>query len=72
MGIERMEIMWFFDYGHLPEPLRKVSAEFHRLACYIEEHLQPGAERSTALRKLLEAKDTAVRSRLLSVDAADK
>ena len=57
-------IMRYFDYAHLPEKLQEVSAPFGRLAAFIEAHLPNGPEKSTALRKLLEAKDAAVRSAL--------
>ena len=52
----------FFDYVHLREPLQKVSSRFHDLAHSICETVEPGPERTVALRKLLEAKDAAVRA----------
>ena len=51
-----------FRYEHLPEHLRAVSAPFGRLALQIVENLPQNAERTVALRKLLEAKDCAVRA----------
>ena len=57
-------ILQFFSYGHLPEPLRVVSAPFGDLAKLIVATLPRNAERSVALRKLLEAKDAAVRAHL--------
>jgi hypothetical protein len=57
-------IMRWFDYSHLPEPQAEVSNLFADLAMTIEETLPVGPEKSTALRKLLEAKDAAVRSSL--------
>lgn len=57
----QLEILRYFSYEHLPEKLRNVSRLFHDLAVQVAE-LPPGAERSVALRKLLEAKDAAVRS----------
>jgi hypothetical protein len=57
---ERM-LKWF-AYEHLPDHLRSVSASFCELAETIEEMLEPGPERTVALRKLLEAKDAAVRA----------
>lgn len=56
-------IKWF-AFEHLPEHLREVSAPFGELARDLCYHLQPGPERTVALRKLLEAKDAAVRARL--------
>lgn len=58
-------ILRFFAFEHLPEgPLRDTSHMFHALAHELDERLPAGAETSTALRKLLEAKDAAVRSAL--------
>ncbi len=54
----------FFAFGHLPRPLRDVSREFHGLAKWMVDNLPPSAERSAGLRKLLEAKDCAVRARV--------
>lgn len=59
---ERM-LKWF-AFNHLPEPLKGVSSRFHALAIGICEEIEPGPERTVALRKLLEAKDAAVRARL--------
>lgn len=56
-------ILRFFHYEHLPDRLKEVSAQFCHLAGFIVE-LPRNAERSTALRKLLEAKDAAVRATL--------
>ena len=55
-------ILRWFDYEHLRPPLAAVSSWFHALAHDIERDLPAGAEKSTALRKLLEAKDAAVRA----------
>lgn len=55
-------IMQFFAYGHLPEATRAVSAPFGELAKTIVETIPRNPERTVALRKLLEAKDAAVRA----------
>jgi hypothetical protein len=55
-------ILRFFAFGHLPEPLQSVSRPFAELANRICLDLPRNAERSVALRKLLEAKDAAVRA----------
>lgn len=55
-------IMRYFAYEHLPEKLQVVSKPFCTLAWKIHEDLPDGPEKSTALRKLLEAKDAAVRT----------
>lgn len=57
----RPQMLKYFQFSHLPEKLRGVSAEFARLAVYIDS-LPANPESETALRKLLEAKDCAVRS----------
>jgi len=57
-------IMQFFAYVHLPEYLRAVSAPFCNLAVEIAARLPRNPERTVALRKLLEAKDAAVRAAL--------
>lgn len=53
----------FFAYKHLPERLRLVSEPFTVLAQTIAAGPQ-NAETTMALRKLLEAKDCAVRAQL--------
>lgn len=58
-------ILRYFVYDHLPEGiLQDVSARFAELADDLDSILPQNAETSTALRKLLEAKDAAVRSAL--------
>lgn len=57
-------ILQFFTYRHLPAHLQEVSKPFCELASWITENLEPNSETSTALRKLLEAKDAAVRAKL--------
>lgn len=57
-------IMQFFAFGHLPEALQKISQPFAALASVIVETLPRNPERTVALRKLLEAKDCAVRAAL--------
>lgn len=54
-------ILQFFAYGHLPARLHEVSKPFCTLAVDIVEKLPRNPERTVALRKLLEAKDAAVR-----------
>lgn len=62
MSQPRDHIMQFFAYEHLPEKLRAVSAPFGELAKQIEDTVPRNPERTVALRKLLEAKDAAVRA----------
>jgi hypothetical protein len=60
--IDRM--LQFFQYKHLPENLQSASKPFCELAEKIVAENPPNPERTVALRKLLEAKDAAVRSLL--------
>jgi len=73
-------IMQFFEYEHLPSHLQRISKPFCDLARSIVAedgmyddpadpkterlHLPRNAERTVALRKLLESKDAAVRAAL--------
>lgn len=57
-------ILEFFDFSHLPEHLREVSAPVCELAQTMAETLPRGPELSAGLRKLLEAKDCFVRAAL--------
>jgi len=63
-----MPILRFFTYEHLPPHLAKISRPFCELAHQLAETLEPSAETSTALRKLLESKDAAVRAALPAPD----
>ena len=54
----------WFKYEHLPDHLQAVSKPFSNLAMLIVVAIDTGPERSVALRKLLEAKDAAVRAKL--------
>lgn len=55
-----------FGYAHLPERLQQVSFPFANLAVEMLGLLPDGPELSTCLRKLLEAKDCAVRAALIA------
>lgn len=57
-------ILQFFAYEHLRAELQAVSAPFGQLAHQIVAVLPRNPERTVALRKLLEAKDAAVRAAL--------
>ena len=61
-------MLQFFAYDHLPEHLKAVSAPFGELAQRVVETLPRNPERTVALRKLLEAKDYAVRALLWKAD----
>lgn len=55
-------ILQFFHYQHLPPQLQPHSRPFCELALQLVTNLPRNPERSVALRKLLEAKDAAVRA----------
>lgn len=59
------KMMKWFVYEHLPAHLQEVSQPFHELAQGLCDKLDPGPERTVALRKLLEAKDAAVRAQVV-------
>lgn len=56
------DIMKHFTYAHLRKDLQDISSRFFHLAHELDALLPAGAEKSTALRKLLEGKDAAVRA----------
>lgn len=55
-------LLQFFEFGHLPPKLQAISQPFHAMAHTLEQQLPRNAEKTTALRKLLESKDCAVRA----------
>jgi len=57
---ERM-LKWF-SFDHLDGDFRETSKTFYNLAVYLVNSIKAGPERTVALRKLLEAKDAAVRA----------
>lgn len=54
--------MQFFAFAHLPPHLQAVSKPFAELAEQTVATIPRNPERTVALRKLLEAKDAAVRA----------
>jgi hypothetical protein len=63
-------LLQFFTYAHLRDDLKEVSRPFCELAHELVTTLPRNPERTVALRKLLEAKDCAVRA-ILYVDPAE-
>jgi hypothetical protein len=61
---EQEPLLIFFDYEHLREDLKEVSKPFRVLANSLIDTLPRNPERTMAIRKLLEAKDCAVRARV--------
>ena len=57
-------LMQFFEYGHLPPHMQDTSRLFHDLAFAIVASVPRNPERTMALRRLLEAKDCAVRAKI--------
>lgn len=61
---EQDPIMQFFAYQHLPESLQTISKPFGLLAEQLCDNLPSNLQRTETLKKLLEAKDCAVRAKL--------
>lgn len=57
-------LLQFFAYEHLPPHLQEISKPFGDMAHWLMKATPENSERTTALRKLLEAKDCAVRAKL--------
>lgn len=55
-------VLQFFEYEHLPEHLKPASKPFCELAHQVADWAPQSPETISALRKLLEAKDAAVRA----------
>jgi len=55
-------LLQFFECDHLPYNLKEVATHFKVMAYTLCQNLPHNAESTVALRKLLEAKDCAVRS----------
>ena len=61
---DSLSILKYFDFKHLPTELQEVSLPFYNIAHTMATKLPDGPEKSTGLRKLLEAKDCMVRAAL--------
>lgn len=66
--IAQYPILRFFHYEHLPPHLQEISKPFCDLAISMARTLPANAETSAGLRKLLEAKDCAVRASVRTMD----
>lgn len=64
-----MHLLKYFAYEHLPDHLAELSKPFHDMAHRLASTLPDGPETTVAIRKLLEAKDAAVRS--LAIDGKE-
>ena len=63
--MDQHPLLQFFSYSHLPAYLQPTSQLFHDLAHQIVNSTPKNSEQTTALRKLLEAKDCAVRAMVM-------
>lgn len=68
--MDRDPIMQFFRFDHLPVEKQGTSRPFAELAEHVHATLPRNPERTMALRKLLEAKDAAVRAGFMVLMAA--
>ena len=59
-----IHVLKYFSYNHLPASLQAVSQPFAELAQQVAERVPNSPETAVALRRLLEAKDAAVRAAL--------
>jgi len=57
-------LLRYFEHGHLAPDQAAVSHQFSDIAHWVTDNLPAGPETTVALRKLLEAKDAAVRASL--------
>lgn len=63
-------LLRWFDGNHLKtREQRELVISFQRLALVIDNNLPDSPEKTTALRKLLEAKDCVVRGTILAEEA---
>lgn len=60
---KRQALRWF-EFDHLPEDLQEIARPIAELADVLYEAVGSSPEKSTGLRKLLEAKDSFVRARI--------
>lgn len=69
MTAQSQTLLRYFEFLHLPIKLQHVSRHFYTLAETVMNTLPESAEKTACLRKLLEAKDCAVRAALDTPDA---
>lgn len=58
----------FFEYDHLPKHLQSVAEDFEKLALIMLATLPDNEQRTMAFQRLLEAKDCAVRAKIMEKD----
>lgn len=64
-----MSSMSFFEFEHLPEPLKEVSQPCAELAHMMLNDVMYSEQLDLGLQKLLEAKDCFVRARLFELNS---
>jgi len=62
LDLDNERLLAAFRFNHLTPSLQVYSVPFFNLAYWIAANLPAGFERTVALRKLLEAKDSALRA----------
>jgi len=60
--IAQDHVLRYFHYKHLPPEMQDTSRRFCALARFLVDTVPRNPERTVALRKLIEAKDAAVRA----------
>jgi hypothetical protein len=63
-AVQAEPLLRYFSFSHLKGPLARVSSWFAITASHVASEVPRSAERTVALRKLLEGKDAAVRAML--------
>lgn len=63
-------ILRFFEFDHLPEPLRSITVHCLHLAELMTDTTESDPELTVGLRKLLEAKDCFVRAKVAELNKA--
>lgn len=61
-------VLRFFEYEHLPDPLKSVATQCAVLAHNMVDLIESDPELTVGLRKLLEAKDCFVRATVAQVN----
>jgi hypothetical protein len=69
--MRRELILQFFNYEHLPAHLQDHSKSFWALAHHVCNTIPESPERTNCLRRLLEAKDSAVRAAIYDITKGD-
>ncbi len=63
MSMHEERMLKWFEFGDVPADVQPVAVRFWDVACSLCATIEPGPERTVALRKLLEARDAAIRAK---------